>query len=46
MGGIINKKSHENLEIFKKMKKFVAFFRANPWLENSVKLRGIKDNGI
>jgi hypothetical protein len=31
-------KSHENLGIFPKMKKSVAFFQANPWLENSHKI--------
>jgi hypothetical protein len=29
-----NQKSHENLGIFPKMKKFVAFFQANPGLGN------------
>ena len=32
---INNEKSHKSLEIFLKMKKFVAFFQANPWLKNS-----------
>jgi len=31
-------KSHENLGIFSKTKKFVAFFQANSWLENSDKM--------
>jgi hypothetical protein len=31
-------KSHKNLEMFSEMKKFVAFFQANSWLENSYKM--------
>jgi len=40
-----DKKSHENLEDLSKMKKSVAFFQANSWLENSTKSGEFK-NGI
>lgn len=41
-----NQKCHENLEIFSFSKKSVAFFQANPWLENSYKIAENQDNTI
>lgn len=36
---ISNEKSHEKVRYSVKMRKFVAFFQANPWLENSIKTK-------
>ncbi|MFW6282578.1 MAG: hypothetical protein ACOC1P_00795 [Minisyncoccales bacterium] len=37
-----NQKSHENLGFFPFLKKSVAFFQANPWLENSYKMEDLE----
>jgi len=41
-----NQKSPENWEKVSFLKKFVAFFEANPWLGNSKKLEKLGENFI